>query len=225
MTRKLPYSGAVVLGLALVLVTWPAPRPHAQAPAAAVQIDADDLGGGVRSKNGPEAGVWVIAETTERGTRFAKMAVTDDRGRYVIPGADNDRDMGLFDVTAQLTGPTGRTRTVELLVDTGATLVVIPRTLADELELTALRLQAVQPAGGRREVWPIAEIHVALDDREVTTPCFIAPGGRPLVGAVALESLFLGVDPVAKRLVQVEGFVGSRRDIVRDRGSRSGRTR
>src|SRR5207249_2006501 len=35
--------------------------------------------------HGPEAGVWVIAETTELGTRFARIAVTDDHGRYVIP--------------------------------------------------------------------------------------------------------------------------------------------
>src|SRR5262249_57093230 len=61
-------------------------RPDAQpADAVSVQIDGDDIGGVVASKQGPEAGVWVIAETTELGTRFAKMAVTDDRGRYVIP--------------------------------------------------------------------------------------------------------------------------------------------
>src|SRR5216684_1227226 len=35
--------------------------------------------------NGPEAGVWVIAETTELPTKYAKMVVTDDQGRYVIP--------------------------------------------------------------------------------------------------------------------------------------------
>ncbi|MBV9967403.1 MAG: hypothetical protein JO008_17105, partial [Alphaproteobacteria bacterium] len=49
----------------------------------AVQIDADDIGGTVTSRFGPEAGVWVIAETRDLGTRFAKIAVTDERGRYV----------------------------------------------------------------------------------------------------------------------------------------------
>jgi len=48
-------------------------------------IDTDDIGGVVTSRFGPEAGVWVIAETTELGTRFAKIAVTDERGLYVIP--------------------------------------------------------------------------------------------------------------------------------------------
>jgi len=116
--------------------------------------------------------------------------------------------MGRFHVSASLTGPTGRTATLDLLVDTGATLLVVPRSLADQLEILALRTQPVQIAGGRKEVWPVAEVRVAINGREVTTPCFIAPGGPALLGAVALESLFLAADPVAKRLVPVEGFVG-----------------
>src|SRR5258707_2052260 len=53
--------------------------------AAAVTIGAADLGGVVTGKTGPEAGVWVIAEATDLPTKFAKIVVTDDRGRYVIP--------------------------------------------------------------------------------------------------------------------------------------------
>src|SRR5919201_3515078 len=79
-------SGTVAVGLAVLLAIWPATRLHTQqAQQVAVQIDDDDIGGVVTSKDGPEAGVWVIAETSELGTRFAKMVVTDDRGRYVIP--------------------------------------------------------------------------------------------------------------------------------------------
>jgi hypothetical protein len=54
-----------------------------QAPA--VAIDNDDIGGVVTGANGPEAGVWVIAETNDLPTRYAKMVVTDDQGRYVVP--------------------------------------------------------------------------------------------------------------------------------------------
>ena len=50
-----------------------------------VAIDADDIGGVVTGPAGPEAGVWVIAETTDLGTKMSKMVVTDDQGRYVIP--------------------------------------------------------------------------------------------------------------------------------------------
>ncbi len=48
-------------------------------------VGANELGGVVTSANGPEAGVWVIAETTEMPTKFAKIVVTDDRGRYLMP--------------------------------------------------------------------------------------------------------------------------------------------
>ena len=50
-----------------------------------VDIDADDIGGTVTSENGPEAGVWVVAETDDFETRYAKIVVTDDAGRYVVP--------------------------------------------------------------------------------------------------------------------------------------------
>lgn len=93
-------------------------------------------------------------------------------------------------------------------MDTGATLLVVPRNLADTLGLIASRRQAVVIAGGAREIWPVAEVRLTLNGQEVTTPCFISPGGPALLGAVALESLFLAADPVAKRLVPVEGFVG-----------------
>ena len=51
----------------------------------APRIDNDDIGGVVTSTKGPEAGVWVIAETTDLPTKMARIVVTDDRGRYVIP--------------------------------------------------------------------------------------------------------------------------------------------
>ena len=48
-------------------------------------VGATDIGGAVKSSKGPEAGVWVIAETTDLPTKFVKIVVTDDQGRYLIP--------------------------------------------------------------------------------------------------------------------------------------------
>jgi len=50
-----------------------------------VSIDNDDIGGVVTGPNGPEAGVWVIAETFDLPTRFARIVVTNDKGQYLIP--------------------------------------------------------------------------------------------------------------------------------------------
>ncbi len=55
------------------------------APDAMVSFDDDDIAGVVTGPDGPEAGVWVIAETTDLPTRFVRIVVTDDEGRYLIP--------------------------------------------------------------------------------------------------------------------------------------------
>src|SRR3954462_7637765 len=56
-----------------------------QGSPAAVPIDGDDIAGVVTGEKGPEAGVWVIGETLDLPTRFVRIVVTDDRGRYLIP--------------------------------------------------------------------------------------------------------------------------------------------
>ena len=50
-----------------------------------VDVGANEVGGVVTSSKGPEAGVWVIAETTDLPTKFTRIVVTDDQGRYLIP--------------------------------------------------------------------------------------------------------------------------------------------
>jgi len=58
---------------------------YANQPIASVSIDNNDIGGTVKGPNEPEAGVWVIAETTDLPTKFSRVVVTDNDGRYVIP--------------------------------------------------------------------------------------------------------------------------------------------
>jgi hypothetical protein len=52
---------------------------------ATVPVGEDDIGGRVTGPKGPEAGVWVIAETTELPTKFVKIVVTDEGGRFLMP--------------------------------------------------------------------------------------------------------------------------------------------
>ena len=79
--RRSLYAGVAAIAIAAFLTGAPAAVLAQQT----VAIDNDDIGGVVRGPNGPEAGVWVIAETTELPTRYIKSVVTDDQGRYVIP--------------------------------------------------------------------------------------------------------------------------------------------
>jgi len=70
----------VISGISLLLAACQVPPGASRAG-----IGESDLAGMVTSANGPEAGVWVIAETTDLPTKFTKIVVTDDRGRYLIP--------------------------------------------------------------------------------------------------------------------------------------------
>ena len=82
MSRAL-FSGVAAVALA-VAMSGPPAQLHAQTATPAVAIDNDDIGGVVTGPKGPEAGVWVIAETRDLPTRYAKMVVTDDQGRYLL---------------------------------------------------------------------------------------------------------------------------------------------
>lgn len=86
----------------------------AQAPDPALRVGAQDIAGTVTSAGGPEAGVWVIAETTDLPTKLARIVVTDDRGRYMMPDLPKAsyrvwvRGYGLID-SADVPATPGRT--------------------------------------------------------------------------------------------------------------------
>ena len=75
------FTPAITLLSAILLLGTSACRTGG----ASVAVDDDDIGGVVSGPDGPEAGVWVIAETTDLPTRFVRIVVTDDQGRYLIP--------------------------------------------------------------------------------------------------------------------------------------------
>jgi streptogramin lyase len=75
----------IVLSVSVLMVLAAVHAQGPTAPGGPVAIDGDDIGGVVTGVRGPEAGVWVIAETRDFQTRFARIVATDDSGRYVIP--------------------------------------------------------------------------------------------------------------------------------------------
>jgi hypothetical protein len=71
------FGGAVAaLAAAVISVTI-----HGQTQGEA----AGYITGVVQGAAGPEAGVWVIAETKDLPTGFIKIVVTDDQGRFMLP--------------------------------------------------------------------------------------------------------------------------------------------
>src|SRR5262245_22233449 len=88
MTKLSATASALAIAAALLASPHSAAR---QLATSAVGIDRDDIGGVVSGPQGPEAGVWVVAETTDLRTRFAKIVVTDDAGRYLVPDLPSAR--------------------------------------------------------------------------------------------------------------------------------------
>jgi hypothetical protein len=78
--KRVLYCGVAAIAVAVFLAASPV-RVSAQN----VVVNRDAIGGVVKGPHGPEAGVWVIAETHDLPTRYAKMVVTDDQGRYLVP--------------------------------------------------------------------------------------------------------------------------------------------
>src|SRR5215467_6028247 len=86
------YSPAVAITAAMLASAIPGILRAQQTPGAPVTVGNTDIGGVVTGARGPEAGVWVIAYGVGRSavsaitqTPYAKIVVTDDRGRYLIP--------------------------------------------------------------------------------------------------------------------------------------------
>ncbi|MEQ1885471.1 MAG: carboxypeptidase-like regulatory domain-containing protein [Bryobacteraceae bacterium] len=85
MSNKKVLSAAAILLAAAATYIVLAPKSELSAQTADIKVGANEIGGVVTSEKGPEAGVWVIAETTDLPTRYSKTVVTDDRGRYLVP--------------------------------------------------------------------------------------------------------------------------------------------
>src|SRR5438309_8876127 len=83
MSKRTLYAGMVIVLGVLLAATLAGVR--AAQKSETLRVGNADIGGVVSSPKGPEAGVWVIAETSDLPTKFVKIVVTDDRGRYLVP--------------------------------------------------------------------------------------------------------------------------------------------
>ena len=93
-----------------------------------------------------------------------------------------------------------KAKEVEALVDTGATLTVVPQKIARELELGELTTEMVKTGAGRIKLKRSAA-RVSIDGRESVQDVLISDFiDRVLLGAVTLESLALSVDPLTGKL-------------------------
>ncbi len=120
--------------------------------------------------------------------------------------------MSTFSVRISIGDPAGtHFEEVDAVVDTGATFTAAPRELLERLGVQPRRRQRFRIANGEVTENDVGQTTVRVEGMETVTPViFNEPGEPVLLGAVTLEELLLGVDPVAQRLIPVEGLRVSR---------------
>ncbi len=117
--------------------------------------------------------------------------------------------MGTFNVTIEVAaGTDGPFEPVEAMVDTGATFTVAPASILHRLGVEVTRHVGFVLADGTRIERDAGWMVVRVDGQESPSPVVFGEEGAPaLLGAVTLEVLLLGVDPVNQRLVPVDALM------------------
>ena len=117
--------------------------------------------------------------------------------------------MSTFRHSIAIGSPDGsRFEEIEALVDTGATLTVVPASLLRQIGVEPLRMQAFVLADGRRVEYPIGRVEVAVEGRSTPTLGVFGPEDvTATLGVVVLESVGLTIDPPHLRLVPTPGLL------------------
>ena len=123
--------------------------------------------------------------------------------------------MGIFVVPIAVSDDSGsRFESVEAMVDTGASYTWIPRPTLEALGHTPEDDREFELADGRRISYGVKSIRVRIDSKSTPTwVVFGEPGTDPLLGAVILQEMGLGVDTLNERLILVPGRLGGPRRV------------
>ena len=120
-------------------------------------------------------------------------------------------DMETFSVPISIGDPQGENWIeFDALVDTGASVTSVPGSILRELGVAPDLRQRFRFTRGKVRHMDMGRARISVEGRETgTLVVFNDEGTMPLLGALALEALFLGVDPVRQRLVPVDGLLMS----------------
>jgi len=109
--------------------------------------------------------------------------------------------MGLTYVEATVTGPTGQSRQLNLMVDSGAAYSLLPTKVWKAIKLKPKKTASFTLADGTTIERKVSECHIALRGEDGHTPVILGePGDEPLLGVITLENLGLMLDPFKRTL-------------------------
>ena len=116
--------------------------------------------------------------------------------------------MGLTRIAGEVRGPAGVVKSVNFLVDSGATYTVLPEDVWQQIGLTARRRQRFVLADGTFMEREIGQAEISLPQGETATPVILGqPGDLPLLGAVTLEELGLVLNPFRRTLEPISAML------------------
>ena len=118
--------------------------------------------------------------------------------------------MGIFRVRALIWNPVDPSKRyeVELIVDTGATYTVLPKSLLEKIGVKPFRTIRLRLADGRIVEKPLGEIGIEIMGYKASaTPVVFGEEDIFLLGSVTLEQLSLAPDPIEKKLKPVEALL------------------
>ena len=117
--------------------------------------------------------------------------------------------MGTFSVQLQVGDPSGqRFETIDAMVDSGATYTVLPASLLERLDVDSHSTRHFRLADGSRVERRFGRTWIRIDGMADVSPVvFWDEKSLPLLGAVTLEILGLGIDPVNRRLIPVDALL------------------
>jgi clan AA aspartic protease len=114
---------------------------------------------------------------------------------------EQERTMGLTHVDATVTGPTGKSQKLELLVDSGASYSLLPAKVWKAIKLKPMEKQTFTLADGTHVDRKISECRISLNGIERHSPVILGePDDEPLLGVLTLEVLGLVLDPFKREL-------------------------
>ena len=124
----------------------------------------------------------------------------------ILPGTTIGGEVGTFRVDFTIRNrSTGQARSLNGLVDTGASYTVIPETVLDELSIERDDLELFSLADGSVQELAIGWADMELQGR--TRPVYVVFGTdrrKILLGAMALEAFALAADAKNQRLIRAE---------------------
>ena len=117
--------------------------------------------------------------------------------------------MGTFSVEIAIGDPL-RERWIRLdaLVDSGASITSVPGSVLRTFGVDPIMEQRFEIGQGEVRNMEVGQTWLRVEGREIITQVlFNDEGTSPLLGALALEGVFMGIDPVSQKLIPVQGLM------------------